>query len=207
MATLFEIKLKSVLVIENGKIEEDAEGVNAVSINLIYPREGVPSVSSVRTIELLDREEKNFEQADIRKRFLMKELVKGGAILEAEVTAIEKVSKFEKFIHKMFKVGAVAATGTLGVGAVVTGLTKTATESFFDSIEPSDQINSIGKGFMPLNEQTPEGDFVINLAVPKELKLHQTSRNEDGELVKTILTLKKGFVNAKVVVDLKIIEN
>ncbi len=56
MGTLFEIKLKSITVKENGKINPKDEGINALAITLFLPREGVPSVASVRSLKLMDNE-------------------------------------------------------------------------------------------------------------------------------------------------------
>ncbi len=54
--TVFQIKLKSVNVIENGAIENNIEGVNALEASLFYPKEGGPSISSIRPLRLKDKE-------------------------------------------------------------------------------------------------------------------------------------------------------
>jgi len=54
MGALFEIKLKSILVKENDKINPKQEGVNAIA--LFLPRECVPSVASVHSLKLMDND-------------------------------------------------------------------------------------------------------------------------------------------------------
>lgn len=204
MAVLFEIYLKSVLVMENGKVGEKVDGVNTLAVNLIYPREGVSAVSSMRSLSLQDGEPLDLENADIRYRFLLKEVIRGNSILEVEVTAMEKVSKIEKLAHDLFSTAVNAAINAVpGVGTIITGAIRNATSSLFSSNTPEDRILVIGSGFMPLTESTPEGDFTVNLAVPETVSIYQREQNDKGDIVERKRTLKAGAINAKVVFELK----
>ncbi len=204
MSTLFQIRLKSVLVKENGKIEEDEKGVNALAATLYYPKEGVPAVSSTRELKLEDDKELNYFKEPPQKQLLFKEIVKGNSTLEVEISAIEKVTKFQKIIWKVMTAGATAAVGAAvgGMAAFVSGIINTSTESLFELAEPNDKISVIGRGSMPIDENTPEGDFVVQLSVPKELTLFQRKLNDRGEFVDVKMKIPKGYSNAMVVFDI-----
>lgn len=55
---------------------------------------------------------------------------------------------------------------------------------------------------MPVDENTPEGDFVIQATVRTELVFHARKLNENGGLVEQKRTLPKGFGIAMVVFEL-----
>ncbi|WP_162054668.1 hypothetical protein [Pontibacter pamirensis] len=202
MAYLLQIQLKSVLVIENGKVE-NVEGVNGLSATLFYPKSGVPSVETVRTLKLKDKEPLDFSNKSFSDKLLFKQEIEGDTLLQVKLSAVEKVSKFEKVVVKLLGVAAVAAVGAItGVGAVFTAVAKSATGSIFEQADPKDTINIIGEGEMPLTKDTPEGDFVVQLSVPQDITLSQTKVEGDKKIT-TKIKLDKGFSNAMIVFELK----
>lgn len=203
MSYLLQIQLKQVIVIENGKVEKDIKGLNGLSASLYYPKSGVPTLESVRTLRLKDREPLEFKLRPISEKLLFKQEIQGDTMLQVKITAIEKVDKFEKAALKIIGKVAVAAVGAItGVGAVLTATATGLVGSIFDEAELKDTINIIGEGVMPITEDTPEGDVIVQLAVPNEIKLQQAFE-EDGKLKKKILTLKEGYSNAMVIFELK----
>ncbi len=202
MSFIVQVLLKSVKIIENGKVE-DVEGINGLSASLFYPKSGVPSVESVRTLRLRDRETLDFTDKPFIERLLFKQEIEGNTFLMVKISAIEKVTKFERAIHKLFGVVAIAAVGTItGIGVVLTAFVKSITSSVFEQSEPKDAITIIGEGAMPIDPGTPEGEFVVQLSVPKDISLKKTMIVNGQEVIKTI-NIKRGFNNAMVVFDLK----
>ena len=159
---------------------------------------------TVRSLELKENESLDYTKEDFKKQLVFKEIIRGDSVLEVEITAIDKASKFEKAIRKLVGVAAGGLADAIpNVGTIVTAVTTSATESVFELADPKDKITTIGKGVRGIDENTPEGDFVINLAVPEEITLQQRKFDNEGKEVIQTKTLKKDFVNAKVVFHIK----
>ena len=207
MATLFQFKLKEVLVMENGEFEEGIDGANSLSATLYYPKEGVPALTSIRSMSLKDSVPYDYTEEDYKKQLVFKEEIKGDTMFEVEISAIDKATKFEKLIVKLLGVAAGAAIGTVtGIGAVVTAVASSASESIFEMAEPSDKIHVIGRGARLINEDTPNGEFIIQLAVPKDITLSFKRKNDAGDIEYVRATLSKGKNNAQVKFDITRIE-
>lgn len=197
-SNLFQIKLKSVLVNENGTIKEDVKGVNAIETSLIYPKEGVPSILSIRALELEDGVPLDFTAKSLEEQLLFKQSIQGESMLEVDLTAIEKLSRIESAVANALGSAIAALVKAIsGVGGV-TGAVKNVTKSLF-----KEKISCIGTGSSLINENTPEGDFVVHLKVPKKVKLARIKLNLDGTHERQTITLKKGYDNGKVVFDIK----
>ena len=176
-----------------------------MSASLIYPKEGIPSIEAIREISLQDRTPLDFTEKPWIEKLLFKQSFHGDSALQVKISAKTEVSKVTKIINKVVQAGVIAGIGTISgglAGLLLAPMLKTVTESVFDFAEPKDKISIIGEGFMPINNDTPEGDFVVQLSVPKELKLKQRRFQEDQEVIETI-TLRKGYANAMVVFDIK----
>lgn len=197
-SNLFQIKLKSVLVNENGTIKEDVKGVNAIETSLIYPKEGVPSILSIRALELEDKVPLDFTTKSLEEQLLFKQSVQGESMLEVNLTAIEKLSKIESaVVNALGSAIASVVKAISGVGGV-TGVAKSVTKSLLKA-----KVSCIGTGSKPINEDTPDGDFVVDLKVPKKVKLARIKLNLDGTSERQTITLEKGYDNGKVVFDIK----
>jgi hypothetical protein len=197
-SNLFQIKLKSVLVNENGTIKEDVKGVNAVETSLIYPKEGVPSIISIRALELEDKVTLDYTTKPLEEQLLFKQSVQGESMLEVNLTAIEKLSKLESaVVNALGSAIAAVVKAISGVGGV-TGVAKSVTKSLF-----KEKVSCIGTGSKPINKDTPDGDFLVDLKVPKKVKLARIKLNLDGTSERQTVTLEKGYDNGKVVFDIK----
>ncbi|UZR96673.1 hypothetical protein [Chondrinema litorale] len=198
MSYLIQIQLKEILIIENGTVEK-VEGVNGISFSLFYPKSGVPSVETLRTLRLKDREPMSFISRPFTEKLLFKQEIQGDTFLQVKISAIERVSKFEKILNRLFGTALTTVVGAFtGVGAVFTAVATDLTSSIFELTEPQNNITVIAEGEMPITELTPEGDFLVQLSVPDDLTITQTIRGITKEI-----RLKKGFTNARVVFDLK----
>lgn len=204
METLFQIFLKSIRIIENGRIEEGEEGVNMLSVALVYPRPGVTSLNSFRPISLQDEKPLDYSREDFRDRLLLKEYIAGEAALEVEVTAIERPGKLEKGILKLIGAALPKAVGAIpGIGSLAKTAVATATKSLMQITEPKEKIAILGRGVFPLTAATPGGEFRLQLTVPEEITLQKVQFNQAGDQIKMQKKLKKGFTNAEVVFEIK----
>lgn len=204
---IFQIKLKSLTIIENGQIEE-GEGNNVLSVSLIYPMPQNPSPTSVFAIKLEDKEMLNAVDIPIKNQFIYKGQIIGDSGIEVELTAKEGREKINKFLLKTFGTIVKEAIGLIPGAKIVSLITsgaKSSVESVFSSLQSDgrdEKVHIIGKGFMPINIDTPEGDFVIQLSVPQEVKLTKIS-TKGGKKTKKTLTLNQGMGNAMVVFDIR----
>jgi hypothetical protein len=203
MATLFEIFLKNILVKENGRIDEHEEGVNALSATLHYPREGQPALVSVRDLALQDDERLDYTEEEFLKQLLFKEVVKGRSMMTIEITAKEKVDKFDKLIRKIFGKAVAAAAKALPGGPIVTAVVSAASKTVFGQADEEDKIHVIAGGWVLINENTPDGDLVVQLEVPEEVVVRQSKRKFDGSRTITKMTLPQGMGNAEVVFNVQ----
>jgi hypothetical protein len=204
MNNVFQITLKSIKVIENGTIEENADGVNILTATLNFPNEQVRASTSMRSLELKDADTVDFTQKDFLDQLLFKERIFGECMMSVELTAVEKVSKFDKILTKILGKVVTTALGAIsGVGAIVTAALTTASGAFFESFDTEDKVTIIGRGAMPLSAVNKQGELSINLTIPKEVMLASSPfiDENDNEVIRQI-RLKKGFVNAQVVFQL-----
>lgn len=198
-----QILLKSVLVIENGTADAGVEGVNALTATLLAPNTTKASVTTARSIKLTDKHELDMAEVDFEDKFLFKEDILGDCMLKIELTAVEKVSKLEKFFLKAFpSLLGIAIKAIPGIGTIFSSVASAVITPIFDGINTNDRITIIGKGSMPLSAANEQGDLVLNLSVPEKVVLNSTPFfNEEGDEFVRRITLNKGFVNAKVVVS------
>jgi hypothetical protein len=202
---IVQITLKSVLVIENGTIEENVAGASALSVTLVAPNHLKPSVTSVKSVKLADNVEKKLDNEPFEDKILFKELIVGDCMVKVEITATEKVSKVANFVKKAFPtVLGVAIEAIPGIGSIVSSVVGAITKSIFDSEDKAEKLTVIGRASMPLSAASPTGDLILNLAVPKTIILNSRPKidAEGNQIVKKI-TMKEGFVNAKVVLNVK----
>ena len=91
MSTLFEVKIKSIKVSENGFIEK--KGLNLFEASLLYPKDEVPLVKAVTTLDLKDGEEYDIpneyikdlgsclQEGVLKKELLFKQVIQGKTLL------------------------------------------------------------------------------------------------------------------------------
>ena len=205
MHHIIQIKLKSVTIIENGQAK-DGQGNNILSATLVYPAPQSQSPTTVIGMNLEDKKTLELGAIPLKEQLVYKGLIIGESGIEVEITAVEETKKIESILQKVFGTAAVGALGLItggGAIALVTAAAKTTLESVFDMAKPKDRVHIIGKGFMSLSDATPEGDFVVQLSVPKKVELQQSFVNEDGQRALKKVTLRQGYNNAMVVFDIK----
>lgn len=204
MATVFEIFLKSVLVIENGKIEENVEGVNTLSVTLIYPSPGVPYVMSTRPLQLEDNVDYIYRSESLQDHMMFKEVIAGDSALEVEITAIERPGKIEKALHNLLGSALPKAASLIpGAGSLVTTAIKAASRSLVAMSEPKEKISVLGRGGLPIDEGTPDGELAIQLQVPERIVLKKVKFDAAGNEIHTTKTLEAGYVNGQVIFEIK----
>jgi hypothetical protein len=205
MSSILQIALKKVKVIENGRAEEGG-AINALSATLYYPREGVPALTSVRSLSLEDEQEFDYSTESFQRQLLFKESIRGTSMLEVEITSRITASRLEKFLAKALGAALPAAIGMVaGIGPGLTAVVAKASGSLFEFASPKDKILVIGRGAMPIDENTPSGAFPIQLSVPNKIKLQQT-KIQNGQTVQKTKTLPKDFVNGMVTFEITKIE-
>jgi hypothetical protein len=205
MQYIFQIKLKSITIIENGKVKE-GEGNNLLSVSLVYPNPQMQAPTTVMEVQLQDNKTLELTGLPLKDQIIFKGPIVGESGIDVEISAIEKPEKIANLLHTVF---GQAVTGALslipggGVVSLITSAARTTLASVFDQAAPKDRLHKIGKGYMSLHKDTPEGDFVVQLSVPEEVKLIQNFINEEGQRATKTITLPKGYNNAMVVFDIK----
>lgn len=173
MARLFEVRLREVYLEENGYWEND---VNVLGFTLLYPREGVPAVATTRSVKALDNERFDFPSRKLKEgspyeELLFREVVRREAPLVVDITAVYKADWLSKAIVKA--VGAVVGVAVKAIPATDVGLAflGSSAGSIFEQIAPKDKTYIIGRGAVVLQEGMSDGTQVVNLTVPKDVKL------------------------------------
>ncbi|MDF9796829.1 hypothetical protein OKW21_002092 [Catalinimonas alkaloidigena] len=202
---IFQIKLKSITIIENGKVSE-GEGNNLLSMSLIYPNPQMQAPTTVMEVQLQDNKTLDLAGIPLKDQVIFKGPIVGESGIDVEISAIEKQDKIAALLHRVFGQAVNGALNLIPGGGVVSLITSAARNtlaSVFDQTAPKERLHKIGKGYMSLHKNTPEGDFVVQLSVPEEVKLIQSFINEQGQRATKTITLPKGFANAMVVFDIK----
>lgn len=205
MHYIFQIKLKGITIIENGKVKE-GEGNNLLSMSIVYPNPQMQAPTTVMEVQLQDNKTLELQGIPLKDQLIFKGPIVGESGIDVEISAIEKQDKIASILHKVFGQtvsGALSLIPGGGVVSLITSAARTTLASVFDQAEPQDRLHKIGKGYMSLHKDTPEGDFVVQLSVPEEIKLIQSFTNEKKQKATKTITLPKGYANAMVVFDIK----
>jgi len=200
---LFEIYLKSIEVLVNGK-KGNKTASNFLSSNLIYPKEEIPSIESIKELSLKDGEEETeFENLLLPERLLFKSTIQGNSFISFNLTAKVKPNKVDKIIKNALQLGFIAGADALtsGFGKLfLAGVSKSITTSIFDLAETKDKITSIGTGFFEFNNATKEDNYIIDLNLTNDISTKRYSRSIRNYVD---IPLKKGKTNGKVTITVK----
>ena len=81
MSYVFQVRIKSIKVKENGSLNIK-ETSNYISASLIYPKEGIPSIETVREVKLQD--EKPFRYSDLQfpESLIFKQSFQGDSFIQ-----------------------------------------------------------------------------------------------------------------------------
>lgn len=126
------------------------------------------------------------------KEILFMQKIEDETYLEVQISAVRKVNQFEKLIFNILTAGAKAVVkGISGIGAGVTAMTTSSTESIIDLFSPEDKSLMIAYGMRALKEDVPNGEFRVDLFVPETKDIKSPKEYDDyGRIVKFD---KKGF--------------
>ncbi len=115
-----QMKIEDVTVLKNGRADVD-EANNQILLTLYYPSPGKPTVTSIRSVKLVDRQLFRVEGLD--QKLVFKEEVIGDFALGVSVTSGLEASKFEKAISKALEEVLKTGLGKIpAVGGLLTGL-------------------------------------------------------------------------------------
>jgi len=204
MNYIYQITLKSVIALENG-MKEKVKGQNHLSTTLVYPREGIKSLETIKKLSLKKGKEFSLSKISYSDKLLFKESIQGDSAIKMSLTAIEKPSKINAVLQDAVKAGVIAGAGLITGGVGITLLmatSKSIVGSLFDLAKPKDRVTIIGTIDFPINNQLKEGDLILNLTVPKKTIIKERLI-KDGKEVLVTKTLRKGFGIAKVILDVK----
>ncbi|MCR9260923.1 MAG: hypothetical protein NXH95_14460 [Pseudomonadaceae bacterium] len=171
---------------------------------LFYPRPGTPKIETLKILQtkLQSNKMRSFTRDDFLKRIVFKENVVGEFLLRAEVIVVDRPSKVEAFLKKLFGGVLQFAIGRKieGIGNVYLGKASEITNDALFEEEGDETLQVISKGEATLNAGTLDSCITIELEAPKTLK--QTSKpqsNKGGKKHTTnAVLLKKGAPNGAI---------
>jgi hypothetical protein len=159
---------------------DDKEDLNLIRISLVYPSEGISGIETVKTINANKPIPTNWDE-DFAKSIVFKTEIRGKAKLVVEASSVDKESKAEASLKKVFGAlfGAVLGVWTGGFGSAYVGaITKTAGTSIIDLADSEDDIDIIGAADAYLDsENLPSSPIDLQLNVEKAVTKKVTRRN------------------------------
>lgn len=200
---VFEIKIKSIRVEENGEIETDEKGANVIEALLFYPKEGVPALTTLHSAPLKDKETHDFSSKPYKNQILFKQSFQGESLLEINVSAEMKLSALDKAIGAMLGAAAKATVGTLtGLGTIAIAAVTSITGSIFTFAEKKSKV--IGTGTFKIDGDIKDDAYPIKLTVPKDVKIYKVEKDRTTRRnIYKKLQLKKGKPNGEVFIEVK----
>jgi hypothetical protein len=170
-----EITLKSLTVQKNGEVTRQ-DGQNLLTVSLIYPCPGKPTVSTVKPLQLGEGTTLSFDAAPhtYADRILFKEEVVGPTLLVAQLTDVEVPSKTTKFMAGLFSSVFSAAMGMFAPGGsnlILAAATHSAAALELDSLRlDGDRLYVIGAASLEIlpDTQLPL-DAILTLTVPGDV--------------------------------------
>jgi hypothetical protein len=173
---VLEITLKSLTVQKNGEVTRQ-DGRNLLTVSLIYPCQGKPTVSTVKPLRLGEGTTLNFDAAPYTyaDRILFKEEVIGPTLLIAQLTDVEVPSKVTKFMTGLFSSVFSAALNVFAPGGsnlILAAATHSAAALELDALRLADgeQLYVIGATSLEILPDTPlPMDAIRPLTVPGDV--------------------------------------
>ena len=202
MATTFVFKLKSVRVIENGTMIKEV-GNNGLMLTFYYPNSTEDYKVVTRTLKLKDDQElEYFKEGPPNLHTLKKLKVEGSVVFDLTIISKQKRNVLVRVFKKFGRIIAGEIVGKIPGSSIISGVANPILDSLFDKIETDDKITRLGYICWEVSENSKDEDLVLNLSVPKHIKIHRFDQEGD-KIIKTTRTLKKGFVNCKVVLNIQ----
>lgn len=214
-----ELSLSSLKVTESFRLDDN--DINTLTVTLFYPRSGVPAITTVKSLKLVDKQTIDFVNGTnpetgapygLPDRTVFREEVLGGAFhLAAFLTAIDKPSKLDEFMALLFGTvfkGLWEAAGAGATNLILAGVVSAVGAAHVGSFKrEKDPIYCIGKGERQLDLASFEGPLDLSLEVPEDIAREGFSRVTGGkkpqltELVKLKKSAKNGSLGLALTVS------
>ena len=173
---ILEITLKSLTVQKNGEVTRQ-DGRNLLTVSLIYPCPGKPTVTTVKPLALGEGMTLNFDAAPhtYADRIVFKEEVIGPTLLVAQLTDVEAPSQVTKFLTGLFSSVFSAAVNRLAPGGsnlILAAATHSVAALELDALRLDDgeQLYVIGAASLEILPDAPLPlDAIMPLTVPRDV--------------------------------------
>jgi hypothetical protein len=173
---VLEITLKSLTIQHNGEITRQ-DGHNLLTVSLIYPGPGKPTITTVKPLSLGEGMTVNFDAAPYTyaDRILFKEEVIGPTLLVAQLTDVEVLSKFNKFMAGLFSTAFSAAWSAFAPGGgnlLLAAATHSVAALQLDTLKTTDgdRLYVIGRASLPIDTAQALPAGTVPLVVPADVK-------------------------------------
>lgn len=185
---ILQISISNLIVDRRGP-NDDREDVNLFRFTLSYPAEGVSGLETIKTVKADKPIPTNWTE-DFDKSILFKTQIRGKSKLSIEVASIDKQSKTEKALSKLFGniFGAVLGVWTGGFGSAYVGaVTKTLGGSILDMVEDDEDVDIVGVADVLIDSENITNSITLPLEVKKAVVRKITKRNpERGSARRTV---------------------
>jgi hypothetical protein len=171
---ILEITLKSLTVQKNGEVTRP-DGQNQLTVSLIYPCPGKPTVTTTRPLTLgegttIDYDAASYTYAD---RILFKEKVVGPTMLIVQLTDVEVPSKVTKFMTGVFSSVFSTAVSLFAPGSnlILAAATHSAAALELDALQlDGEQLYVIGAASLEIDaDKLPANPVTLSLTVPRDV--------------------------------------
>jgi hypothetical protein len=172
---ILEITLKSLTVQKNGEVTRP-DGQNQLTVSLIYPCPGKPTVTTSRPLTLgegtaIDYDAAPYTYAD---RILFKEEVMGPTMLVVQLTDVEVPSKVTKFMTGLFSSVFSTAVSLFAPGSnlILAAATNSAAALELDALQldGGEQLYVIGAASLEIDSANlPASPVTLTLTVPRDV--------------------------------------
>ena len=211
---ILEMRLVEVKVEENGELKDEA-GQNILKATLFYPREGITSLSTIKSLRLQDKTVLDLRGEPYYQTVLFKERINGNCHLIIEVAEVDKPPKIQKFFAavlgtmvKTFLGGVKRKINHVILGGGVKGGTDFIWSELHGNIKPEDRVEPIGRGDYEFETHEVEPELIIPLTTPMDIAFKTLKRRaKDGKALPVEeVYRKRGTDNGYVVIACKYLD-
>lgn len=199
---VYLVKLMGIKVVENGKIKKKVGGANILEAKLIYPKEGIPALTTIRHLSLQDNQLKDCSGLPMKENVLFKQSFDGDSVLEFNICAEVRYVSLERGILKLLGIVAKSAlTNIPGLGAIATAAISSVTDSIF-SFTPKKTV-VIGSVAVPIQKGFTCQNKMFQLKVPEDAEIVKMRKKyPSNEIIFDKLELSSGQPNGEIFIDI-----
>lgn len=205
---ILEITLKSLTVQKNGEVTRQ-DGRNLLTVSLIYPCPGKPTVTTARPLRLGEETTINYDAAPYTyaDRILFKEQVIGPTLLVVQLTDVEVPTKFDKFMAGLFSSvfsSALSVFAPGGSNLILAAATNSVAALHLNSLKLSgddERLYVIGAASLEILPDTALPlDAILPLTVPSDVNRDKFvfAQGTNQPTKKEQLILKAGQQNGSI---------